>query len=180
METNKNNTLTIHTINDLAQLDHIGFAKQIVDNIKEGVLNPLQIHLFLKRFEELKKEVDKDKVVKELITSEAAKHIQEGKTFEYLGAKLTVAAVSTKYDFTACNDPLWDNLNELSAKIKEMKDAREDFLKVAFKNNDKFGFTAPTVVIDKLYFLDEADCGEEARLNAPIKKQVTGLRTSFK
>lgn len=164
----------------LAQLNHVNFGKQIIENIKEGTVDPLQIHLFLKRFEELKKLVGEDKEVKEIINKEASKHIQDGKTFEYLGAKITLAAVSTKYEFNNCNDILWTNLNNLFEQIKEMKEEREKFLKAAFPEKvNKFGFTSPTVVIEHTYVLQRMDCGEEVKLNAPVKRQVDGLRVSF-
>ena len=179
MENTQENSNGLTIIPQLAQLDHINFGKQIVQNIKDGTVEPLMIHLFLKRFEALQKAVGEDKEVKEIINKEASKHIQDGKTFEYLGAKITLTSVHTSYDYSNCNDILWTNLNEIFQRVKEMKEDREKFLKAAFPDTTKFGFTAPRVVIEKLFTLETTDCGGEVVLNAPIKKQVEGLCVSF-
>lgn len=168
-------------VKQLAQLDHVSFSNQVKEYIKEGKGDPLEVHLFLKRIEKVQEELKDDKEIKEIILKEADKHTQEGKTFEYLGAKITATSVHTSYDFSTCGDILWDNLNELFNQVKEMKESREKMLKAAFPDSKttKFGFTAPLVIVEHTYSLVQNDCGEEVRLNAPLKRQVPGLRVSF-
>lgn len=177
-ENTNNNGLMI--VPKLAQLDHITFAKDLGDSIKEGLVDPLMAHIFLKRIEKIQDILKEDKEVKELINKEAAKHNVDGKTFSFMGANLLLGAVHTSYDFTGCNDPVWTNLNEIFETVKELKANREKMLKAAFPDKPGLGFSSPTIVVDKLLSLVEMDCGEEYRLNAPIKKQVEGVKVTFK
>lgn len=178
MENTENKGIALAS--NLAQMNHVAFANDLITNIKEGNVDPLLVHIFLKRIEKIQEILKDNKEVKEIIINEGVKHALEGKPFTYTGAKISVAAVYTTYDFSSCNDPLWNCLNEEFVKLSEMKKEREAFLKAAFPEKvNKFGFTAPRVIIDKLYYLEQADCGEEVVLNAPIKRQQTGLKVTF-
>lgn len=171
----------IALIPKLAQLDHVSFAKEVINNIKEGSIDPLNIHLFLKRFEAVQKTLKADEGVQELIQKEASKFAVDGKPFSYQGATITLAAVHTAYDFTGCNDPVWSSLNDIETKIKEMKKEREAMLKSMFPEKaNLFSMTAPTIVVDKVPTLEWADVGEEYSLNAPLKLQTPGIKVSFK
>lgn len=177
---NNNDNKGLAVVPRLAQLNHVTFAKDLTHAIKEGQLDPLMVHIFLKRIENIQKTLKDDKEVKELIKNEASKHNLDGKTFEFMGAKLQVTSVHTAYNFESCNDPLWSNLNEIFERVKAMKTERETFLKAAFpEKSSLFGVTAPRVVIDNLYSLEMLDCGEEVVLNAPVKYQQEGVKVTF-
>lgn len=178
-ENQENKSLAM--INNLAQLDHINFAKQIATNIKEGTVEPLSVLLFLKRFEALGKTINADEEIKEAYVNSANKYIVEGKSFDLYGAKLTVAAVSTTYDFTNCNDPVWTALNDIQTRVKVLLKEREDFLKAAFpeKAGSLFGVSAPVVVVDKVLALQEVEVGDKFALNKPVKIQKTGVKVTL-
>ena len=179
----ENNDLVVRqqltSITQMAQFNHIEVAKTITDAIKNGEIDPLVTHMFLKRTEKLAELVKEDKEVKEAITKAASMHSPD-KAFEFLGASLKVGAVHTAYDFSVCGDPLWDNLNELFNTIKQLKTDREKILKAAFPDNIKFGFNPPKMVVDKLLYLAEADCGEEVVLGQPRKIVQEGVKVTFK
>lgn len=167
------------TIPVLAQLNNVEFANQLKANIKDGKVEPIMVLIFLKRMEAIQKSLKEDKEVQEIIVNEATLHIEEGKSFDYMGAKLTLGATYTAYDFSDCNDPLWTALNSISEEVKEALKQREAFLKAAFPEKMTLGFTAPSVIIDKIPYLELGDCGEEYKLNKPVKRQTTGLKVTL-
>lgn len=178
-DTNKEKQTGLAVIPVLAQLNNVQFAKELADNIKDGKVEPIMVHIFLKRIEAIQKVLKADEGVQEAIISEASKHIEEGKTFDYMGAKLSLGATYTAYDYTNCNDPLWTALNAITDEVKEAKSAREKFLQAAFPEKVTLGFTAPSVIIDKIPYLELGDCGEEYKLNKPVKRQTTGLKVTL-
>lgn len=171
----------IAPIVQLAQLNHVDVAKTIIAGLEDGLTEPMRVHLFLKRVEKLSELVLKNENVKQIILNDAEKHITKGSSFEYLGAKCTVQAVYTWYDFEATNDPVWVNLKEIEERVKKMRTDREAFLKAAFPDstNSLYGSPNPKVLVDHLYSLELVDCGEEIALSRPIKRQTRGVKTSF-
>lgn len=138
--------------------------------------------MFLKRMEKLSETVLKNEDVKRITLETANKAIEKGSSFDYMGAKLTVMAVHTAYDFSACGDPLWDSLNEVEKQVKQMKKDRETQLKAFFpelKGNVMFGSANPTVVVDYVYCLQQMDLRQDVTLMKPIKYQQTGIKTTF-
>lgn len=170
----------IAIIPQLAQLDHVTFANDVANNIKEGTVDPLMIHIFLKRFEAIQKVLKDDKTVQTLINKEASKHIQDGKTFDFLGAKLTLTSVYTVYDFTECNDPVWTSLDTMEKEIKELKKNREDMLKSMFPEKAHlFSIEAPVIRVDKCPYIEWGEIGLDYALNKPLKIQKEGIKVSF-
>ena len=180
---NENNDLVVReqlsSITQMAQFNHIEVATTIKDAIKNGEVDPLKVHMFLKRTEKLAELVKADNEVKEAITNAATMYSPD-KPFDFLGASLKVGAVHTAYDFSECGDLLWNNLNEMVTKFTAMKKAREEQLKVAFPENIGFGFKPPRMIIDHLYHVETVDCGEEVVLNQPKKIQQMGVKVTFK
>ena len=175
----ENKQLQLQTVANLAQLNHEEVSKTIINSILEGEVDPLQVHMFLKRIEKITELVKTNKDVKEAVTKAASLHSPD-KAFEFMGASLKVGAVHTAYDFSECGDLLWNNLNEMVTKFTAMKKAREEQLKVAFPENIGFGFRPPRMIIDHLYHVETVDCGEEVVLNQPKKIQQLGVKVTFK
>ena len=175
----ENKQLQLTTVTNLAQLNHEEVSKTIINSILEGEVDPLQIHMFLKRIEKIAELVKTNKDVKEAVTNAAFSHSPD-KSFEFMGATLKVGAVHTAYNFSECGDLLWNNLNEMVTKFTAMKKAREEQLKVAFPENIGFGFKPPRMIIDHLYHVETVDCGEEVVLNQPKKIQQLGVKVTFK
>lgn len=146
----------------------LSFVEQTIQQIEEGNINPLQVHLQVKAMEDiitLITSTDKKKNPKgcmianryqKALMEEADKH---GKSFEYHSAKITQREVGTKYDFSECNDPVLMVLefdkSAVDLKVKE----RQDFLK--------------TVPISGLEILSED--GEIVTVYPPKKTSTTSL-----
>ncbi len=102
------------------------FAQAVINNAKEGLLNPLKLHLQVKCLEDLIKQITSHPNYKELTLDEAYKY---GKTFEHYNAKFEIKEMSVKYDYSVCNDPIYNSLKiELEALQEKIK-AREMVLK---------------------------------------------------
>ena len=177
--TQENKQLQLQTVANLAQLNHEEVSNTIITSILAGEVDPLQVHMFLKRIEKIAELVKTNKDVKEAVTKAASSHSLD-KAFDFMGASLKVGAVHTAYDFSECGDLLWNNLNEMVTKFTAMKKAREEQLKVAFPENIGFGFKPPRMIIDHLYHVETVDCGEEVVLNQPKKIQQMGVKVTFK
>lgn len=101
------------------------FSDGVIESVKGGELNPLTVLIQLRAMEKAS-----DRILKEIKTellNEADKHPE--KSFEFAGNEITKAEHGTKYDFTNCNYPKW---NELTAEINELKKElleTESFLK---------------------------------------------------
>jgi hypothetical protein len=102
------------------------FAQVVVNNAKEGLINPLKLHLQVKCLEDLIKQITSNPDYKELTLDEAYKH---GKTFEQYNAKFEIKEMGVKYDYGACNDPIMNDLLGQQAELEERIKERQKFLK---------------------------------------------------
>jgi len=102
------------------------YAAKLKEEILSGLFNPLNAHIFLKSISETLKEVLDDKEVKDYVLEEARKHNE--KTFEFGGAKITITN-RPSYDYSGCNDPVYNALVADMDKIKEQLKIREAILK---------------------------------------------------
>lgn len=159
-------------------------AETMVTEINEGEVNVLEVYSALKRMEKIIETTigDKgDKAIKELALEEVRRYTKDGTTCTVYGANFTASSVHTWYDFSACNDPLWDSLDIAEKKIKALKKARETELKtIPAIEPGKLTRGYRTEVIDFVYSLDACDSGEEATLYAPNKKQREGVKVSIR
>ena len=100
------------------------FARQVVGFIKDGNGNPIELSAQLKAVEEAVKVIRKG--ICDVALEEVAKY---GKNHETANAKFTTAMSGVKYDFSNCQDPVWNQINEVMTKLKESQKERETFLK---------------------------------------------------
>lgn len=133
------------------------FVHKTVQEVKAGNVNALQLKAQLKCFEKVAEAIDKETKFEQL--TERMKYKE--KTIELYGAKIEVAEVGTKYDYSVCNDPCWNELNENIEKLAEAKKQRETFLKSI---SQPIGIT------------DEFTQGETVVINPPVKSSTTGLK----
>lgn len=102
------------------------FAQAVINNAREGLLNPLKLHLQVKCLEDLIKQITSNPSYRELTLDEAYKY---GKSFEHYNAKFEIKEMGVKYDYSVCNDPIYNELKiELEALQEKIK-AREMVLK---------------------------------------------------
>jgi hypothetical protein len=149
------------------------FVQKLVNEIEEGNIDPLTIHLQVKAIEDLllkltSTDEKKNKAClgialryKKLLLEEADKY---GKKFEYGNAEFQQKEAGVKYDFSECGDvqlmSLYDELEVLKEKIKK----REDFLKA---------------IDGSLNQVDEST-GEVCTLYPPSKSSTTILQVTLK
>lgn len=178
-----NELSNINKIAELATLDHIAISEIINRDILKGNIEPIDIHLVLKKFEKINENVigkNAPKETKEAILKSAEKYLEKGTSFEYKNAKISIASVYTWYDFTKCNDIYLNELKEIEKKIKELISNREESLKTITLPPGKLGIASRTEIIEYLPSLEWVDCGEEVILNAPIKYSKDGVKVTFK
>jgi hypothetical protein len=102
------------------------FAQVVINNAKEGLLNPLKLHLQVKCLEDLIKQITSQPEYKELTLDEAYKY---GKTFEHYNAKFEIKEMGVKYDYSVCQDPVYNNLKSKLVILEDEIKAREKYLK---------------------------------------------------
>jgi hypothetical protein len=102
------------------------FAQSVINNAKEGLLNPLKLHLQVKCLEDLIKQITSNPSYRELTLDEAYKY---GKTFEHYNAKFEIKEMGVKYDYSVCQDPIYNKLKDELEALQEKIKAREMVLK---------------------------------------------------
>jgi hypothetical protein len=129
------------------------FSDQLIESVKEGEVNPLELKAMIKALEMILERTDKATKDNQL----RAADLFPGDSFEAYGVKFAKGDVHTSYKYEGCNDKEWASAKE---KLKE----RETFLKA---------LKSPIDVLDK-------DSGEVVTIKPPVKTTVPGLKLSIK
>lgn len=136
------------------------FSKQIVDAVRTGNENPINVLLQVRAMEKSLKIIYEN--IKVFAEREAEKY--PGDKFDFKGNEITKCDVKTEYDYTKCNDPVYERvLYEYEQAAKKLKE-RETFLKA---------LTMPITIVDDL-------TGEVVSINPPLKKSVSGLKITIR
>jgi hypothetical protein len=136
------------------------FANTIIQDVKEGRENPLEIQLLIKKYEFVLNEIKEN--IKVNVNTEVAKYGE--RPFEYGSAQMHYTPTRTEYDFEVCNDPDWEQYNADVISATGSKKGREEFLK-ALKE--------PITMIHHV-------TGEVVTVTPPQKKQSMGLKVTLK
>ena len=153
--------LTIqNTLLETSKVQRNDFVQQVIEALEEGKANPLNVHLQVKCTEELIKGILSNERYKELTIGEAEKH---GKSFEFHNAGFQVKETGVKYDFTVCNDEIWNELNSQIEALEKVKKDREKFLKT---------ISGSLEVITKH--------GEVVNIYPPAKSSTTSIAVTLK
>jgi hypothetical protein len=123
--------MKLATTNDLSlfettKSERQDFAQCVVNNLKDGLSDPLKIHLQVKCMEDLIKQITSHPDYKDLTLDEASKY---GKSFEMHNAKFEVKEMGVKYDYSNCGDPIYNRLAEELAELEKKVKDRQAFLK---------------------------------------------------
>ena len=135
------------------------YVTQVVHEIKEGVMNPLLAHVYIKSMEKSLEAISAQ--IKEDVMNEACKY---EKSFDFHGARIEQAELGTKYDFTNCNDVVWNDLNKQIIELSEKRKEREAMLKT---------------VKDSMTMVDEIT-GETWKIHPAIKTSISGIKVTIK
>jgi len=135
------------------------YVTQVVNEIKEGVMNPLLAHLYIKSMEKSLEEISKQ--IKEDVMNEAYKY---EKSFDFHGARIEQTELGTKYNYENCGDVVWNGLNKQITELSEKRKEREAMLKT---------------VKDSMTMVNEEN-GETWTIYPPIKTSTTGIKVTIK
>ena len=149
--------------NQLTKTQQADMAETIISKIESGDINPLAVQVGLSAIENVIKTVKASELYKDSTLVEAEKY--DSKTFNCYGAQLQIKEVGVKYDFTKCEDPIWNELNDKMEIIKASMKEREDILK-------RIPYSGQTMV--------DEDSGEVYKVYPPLKTSTTSVTTTFK
>ena len=97
------------------------------DMYLSGDHDPLQVEIGVKGIEEAVKAVRKNKAVKSAVMDSIDMYNE--KTIKLSGVQVQKKNAPARYDFTVCNDPIWERRQKELADMKEAIARRETFLK---------------------------------------------------
>lgn len=137
------------------------FVNQVVNEVQDGTYNPLQLKIFLKAIQKSCEEIEKK--ISDLCTAEADKYGQ--RSFEVMGAKVELAELGTKYDFSKCNHPA---LPLLESNIKKMGDKKKEIE------------TMLKTVKESMVICNEDTGGESVEICPPTKSSISGIKITLK
>lgn len=96
------------------------FVSALIADIKEGNRNPLDIHMQIKCMDDIVKQITANDEYRAILLEEAGKY---GKSFEYKNAKVETKETGVKYDYSQCNDEIYNAMvaeaENLSKRIKQ-------------------------------------------------------------
>lgn len=102
------------------------FIEDVINSIDVGRANVLDIHLQIKCMEQMTETLKKHPKYKEWLGEEAKKF---GKTFTHKCGDFEVKTGRKTPNFSTCGDPVYDDLANQQAIIKNKLDERQAFLK---------------------------------------------------
>jgi hypothetical protein len=136
------------------------FSDGIIEAIKCGELNPLDVAIQLKAMELASDRIRKETKVE--LLNEVSKYPES--KFTYNGNTITKAEHGTKYDFSKCGDTMLIDLEAKLAELQKEVDDRKTFLKA---------IKAPLEVFNSI-------TGEVSFIVPPTKTSQSGINISIK
>jgi hypothetical protein len=136
------------------------FSRGIINAVHNGEENPLNVLLQIRAMEKAFKTIYEQ--IKDNVNTEADKY--PGVEFTFRGNQLVKGDVKTEYDYTVCNDTVWEQLKVDADAAKTKLDDRQSFLK-ALKD--------PIDIMDPM-------TGELVTVRPPLKKTVQGVKFFIK
>jgi hypothetical protein len=76
-------------------------VREIFQELLEGRINPMELHIRMKCLEEVVKQLTSMPAYKAIVLDDAEKH---GKSFQYHNAKVDIREVGVKYDYSGCGN----------------------------------------------------------------------------
>jgi hypothetical protein len=119
-------TATDLSLFETSKADRHAFAQTVIKSIKDGHSDPLKVHHQVKCLEDLIKSITNDPDYKVLTLSEASKY---GKSFDHYNARFEIKEMGVKYDYSVCNDPVYNKLKAQLTVLEDEIKAREKYLK---------------------------------------------------
>lgn len=136
------------------------FSDSVIESVRQGETNPLEVLVILKAFEKAADRILKE--VRDNFVNEADKYPE--KSFEFNGVKMEKAEVGTKYNYSICGDPIYNQRFQIKEEADKQVKEREEFLK-ALK--------------EPMTFVDEST-GEVVKIIPPSKTSTTSVKVTIR
>lgn len=136
------------------------FSDEIIRSVKEGESDPLAIYVILKAFEKSSDRILKE--TKENALTAADKY--PGTAFEFMGNQFQKANTKVDYDYSVCNDAVYNRRLKLFEEAKKQVEERKEFLKAVKE---------PMTLVDE-------DSGEVSTIHPPKVSRTAGLKLTIK
>ena len=137
-------------------------VREIFNELLEGRINPMELHIRMKCLEEVVKQLTSMPAYKAIVLDGAEKH---GKSFQYHNAKVDIREVGVKYDYSGCG-------NGALADLYEKQDAIND----AIKDLEMYHKQLPTSGIQVVI----QSTGEVETHYPPAKTSTTSVAVTLK
>jgi hypothetical protein len=134
-------------------------ASEVVRQLQDDEINALDVKIALKQMEVSIDMVKK--VADKMAADEAAKYGQ--KSFDYKGARIELAELGTKYDFSPCGYPPLQRIESSITEYSEQAKAAQAWLKS---------------IKGKTEYVDP-ETGEVCEVYPPIKRSTTGIKITL-
>ena len=125
----------------------------LLKDLDEGHFSPLHIAAQLKFIEDIITNVKEE--VRQRVIAEKDKYGKGDMT--YYGARFDIKEAGIKYDFSQCQDDIWNDINKQIQALTEQRKEREAFLKT---------------IKERFTYIDEST-GEIVTIYPPQKKSTT-------
>lgn len=131
----------------------------LLNDIDEGHMHPLQVAAQFKFIEDVITNVKEE--LRQRVVAEQDKYGKEKMT--YHGATFDIKEAGVKYDYSHCDDMIWNDLKQQLDALNEKMKEREAFLKT---------------LKERFTYIDEST-GEIVTLYPPQKKSTTTYQVSW-
>jgi hypothetical protein len=132
------------------------FSKLLIQSVKSGDVNPLQLivqlHALTKVYEEVREEIEEN------VLKEAEKFPE--KVIERFGARIEKSEVGTRYNYSASKDIEWERLDSEFKTIERKRKEREEFLRA---------LREPMTAVNE-------ETGEVYKIMPPFKTSKSGFK----
>lgn len=113
--------------------DYLGkIVQSLTADVSNGNQDAIKVLVYAKKGAELFSALEKS--IRPY--AEENSRISKGEVLKQFNCEISERESGVKYDFTACNDPEWNELNQSIEKLSEQIKAREAFLKTLTKPLD--------------------------------------------
>jgi hypothetical protein len=135
-------------------------AMDMVNRVQDGEINAIDALIYVKKAVELFGEAEKN--LRPL--AESQYHLAKGEKQIVHSVEITEAETGVRYDYAACDDLVWNQLNMKAQVLDNQKKEREAFLKT----------------VSRTMITGDSETGESWEIHPPIRSGKMGLKLSIK
>ena len=177
-------TMELIKFNHTTKEERSQLVREIMDEVLNGRIDPLELHLRLKSAEEVIKQLTGLEPYKAILLDEAEKH---GKSFNYQTAKIDIREVGVKYDYSQCGSSklaeLYKKRAAINNEIKELEEYHKtipasgltNFVQKRFVNPDGSVLLESTGIV-----VVNPETGEVETHYPPTKTSTTSVAVTLK